>query len=228
MLKPAKTSPHTIDELLVRAQSIAGLTLGELAAIAGIQVPKDFKREKGWTGQLLELYLGAAAGASKQQDFPDLGVELKTIPINDKGEALETTYVCYAPLTGIAGIDWHKSNVKNKLSCVLWIPVEGLRTIPPCNRRIASPCLWSPNHQQYEALQQDWEELMDMIALGKIEQVTARHGEILQIRPKAADGSALTEAIGNEGQRVKTRPRGFYLRKQFTTEILKHYFADQS
>lgn len=27
---------------------------------------------------------------------------------------------------------------------------------------------------------------MDMIVLGKVERITARHGEVLQIRPKAA------------------------------------------
>jgi DNA mismatch repair protein MutH len=227
LTQAAKFPPRTAEELFTRAQSIAGLTLGELAEILSIKVPKDFKREKGWTGQLLELYLGAAAGASKQQDFPDLGIELKTIPINEQGTPLETTYVCYAPLTNIAGIDWQQSNVKNKLNCVLWIPIEGQRTIPPAQRRIAAPCLWRPNIEQSHALRQDWEELMEMIAMGQIEQVTARHGEVLQIRPKAADGNALTDAVGANGQLVKTRPRGFYLRKQFTAEILKQYFVDE-
>jgi DNA mismatch repair protein MutH len=227
LIKVANSPPRTVDELFLRAQNIAGLTLGELAQISAIKVPKDFKREKGWTGQLLELYLGAAAGVSKQQDFPDLGIELKTIPISAQGVPLETTYVCYAPLTSIEGIYWLQSNVKNKLNCVLWIPIEGHRSIPPANRRIAAPCLWRPNVEQSQALRQDWEELMEMIAMGRIDQVTARHGEVLQIRPKAADGKALTEAIGENGQMVKTRPRGFYLRKQFTAEILKQYFVDE-
>ena len=37
---------------------------------------------------------------------------------------------------------------------------------------------------------------MDMIVLGQVERITARHGEYLQIRPKAANAKALTEAIG--------------------------------
>ncbi len=47
----------------------------------------------------------------------------------------------------------------------------------------------------------DWEELMDLIVLGEVERITARHGEVLQLRPKAANSKALTEAIGAHGRR---------------------------
>ena len=48
-----KASPSTIDELLDRAEALAGLTLGELAQSENIRVPNDFKREKGWSCQRL-------------------------------------------------------------------------------------------------------------------------------------------------------------------------------
>ena len=99
-----------------RADVLAGLTLGEVAEIARVKVPVNFKREKGWTGQLIELCLGASAGSKTQQDFAQLGIELKTIPIDEQGSPLETTYVCYAPLTNIAGIEWQTSSVKIKFS----------------------------------------------------------------------------------------------------------------
>ena len=83
-----KASPSTIDELLDRAEALAGLTLGELAQSENIRVPNDFKREKGWSGQLLELALGAEAGSKAQQDFANIGVELKTIPIDVNGYSL--------------------------------------------------------------------------------------------------------------------------------------------
>lgn len=224
MIQLADQSPTNIDELLTKAQQIAGFTLGELASIAEVQVPPNFKKEKGWTGQLLERLLGAKAGSTPQQDFPDLGVELKTLPINSAGEPLETTYVCYAHLTNIAGIDWQNSNVRNKLNCVLWIPVEGDRAIAPADRRVASPVLWRPTDDQLNTLRQDWEELMDMISLGEVENITARYGQALQLRPKAANGKAVTDAVGSDGRLIKTRPRGFYLRKSFTQQILLDAF----
>jgi DNA mismatch repair protein MutH len=220
-----KTEPKTVKELISRAENLAGVTLGELAQINNIKVPENFKREKGWTGQLLELSLGATAGSKSQQDFAKLGVELKTIPIDELCNPLETTYVCYAPLLDVAGIEWHTSNVRNKIQQVLWVPIDGRREIPPKDRRIATPFLWTPSPEQDNQLRMDWEELMEMIALGEIENITARQGQYLQIRPKAADGSALTDAIGKNGKKIQTRPRGFYLRKEFTREILNNAFG---
>ena len=44
-------------------------------------------------------------------------------------------------------------------------------------------------------------------------------------RTANASGKVLTDALGPEGQRIKTRPRGFYLRKQFTQAILQQHFG---
>jgi DNA mismatch repair protein MutH len=216
--------PRSIQELMQRADALAGLTLGEVAEMAHVTVPVNFKREKGWTGQLIELCLGASAGSKTQQDFAKLGIELKTIPIDEQGSPLETTYVCYAPLTNIASIEWQTSSVKNKIKQVLWVPIDGRRTVVPKDRCIATPFLWSPTAAQNNQLSTDWEELMEMIALGQIENITARHGQYLQLRPKAANGNVLTEAIGKDGQIINTRPRGFYLRKEFTGKILRAFF----
>ncbi|GAA0342631.1 DNA mismatch repair endonuclease MutH [Bowmanella denitrificans] len=225
-MHPASHAPHSVEELLERARILAGYSLGELADMAGLHTPADLRRHKGWSGQLLETWLGAQAGSKPEQDFPELGVELKTLPIDSSGKPLETTYVCYAPLTGIAGLSWEQSNVKNKLSCVCWVPIEASRDIPPAQRRVANAFLWRPDKQQEQALRQDWEEIMEMIALGQVECITARHGEVMQLRPKAADGSALTQAVGKDGGWIQTRPRGFYLKKHFTQALLQQAFAD--
>ena len=47
-------------------------------------------------------------------------------------------------------------------------------------------------------------------------------GEYLQIRPKAANGKVLCSCFDAEGNKVKTLPRGFYLRSTFTKTILKN------
>lgn len=223
-MQPARHPPRSLQELLDRAGKLAGFTLGELADLAGIETPSNLRRHKGWTGQLLELWLGAEAGSKPQQDFPSLGVELKTLPIDSQGKPLETTYVCYAPLIGVAGLTWQTSNVRNKLSCVCWVPIEASRHIPPAERRVASAFVWQPSAAQEQAMRQDWEEIMEKIALGEVDSVTARHGEVLQLRPKAADGSSLTQAVGPNGGFIQTRPRGFYLKKAFTHAILSDVF----
>ena len=223
-LSPLVQPPHSEAELLAQAQQLAGYTLGELAAMAKLPVPPDLKRDKGWIGVLLEIWLGASAGSKPEQDFAALGVELKTIPVDSQGRPLETTFVCVAPLTGNSGVTWETSHVRHKLKRVLWMPVEGERQIPLAERRVGSPLLWSPNEEEDRQLRMDWEELMDLIVLGQVERITARHGEVLQLRPKAANSKALTEAVGLHGEPILTLPRGFYLKKNFTTALLARHF----
>jgi DNA mismatch repair endonuclease mutH len=219
--------PKTTEELLSRAQAIAGLSFGELAIQLGIPVPPDLKRDKGWVGMLLETALGATAGSKAEQDFHHLGIELKTIPINAQGYPLETTFVSLAPLIQNSGVNWQNSHVRYKLSRVLWIPIEGSRSIPLAERRIGTPILWQPSEQQERQLQRDWEELMDYIVLGQLDKINARLGEVLQLRPKGANSKSLTKGIGKNGEIIDTLPLGFYLRKAFTHEILQQ-FVQQS
>lgn len=218
--------PHTLTQLLERAQSIAGLTFDELADTLGMPVPPDLKRDKGWVGMLLETALGATAGSKAEQDFAHLGVELKTLPINEQGFPLETTFVSLAPLTQNSGVQWENSHVRHKLSCVLWIPIEGSRHIALRDRHIGAPILWQPNPEQERQLKRDWEELMEYITLGRVNEITARIGEVMQLRPKGANSKAITKGIGKNGEVVDTLPLGFYLRKEFTAGILRDFLGN--
>ena len=218
--------PQTLEQLLSQAQSIAGLTFGELADELHIPVPPDLKRDKGWVGILLERALGATAGSKAEQDFSHLGVELKTLPINAEGYPLETTFVSLAPLVQNSGVKWENSHVCHKLSCVLWMPIEGSRHIPLRERHIGAPILWKPTAEQGRQLKQDWEELMDLIVLGKLEQITARIGEVMQLRPKGANSRSITKGIGRNGEVIETLPLGFYLRKAFTAGILNDFLLN--
>ena len=218
--------PQTLEQLLSQAQSIAGLTFGELADELHISVPPDLKRDKGWVGMLLERALGATAGSKAEQDFYHLGVELKTLPIDAEGYPLETTFVSLAPLVQNSGVKWENSHVRHKLSCVLWMPIEGGRHIPLRERHIGAPILWKPTAEQERQLKQDWEELMDLIVLGKLDQITARIGEVMQLRPKGANSRSITKGIGRNGEVIETLPLGFYLRKAFTAGILNDFLLN--
>lgn len=219
MIKPAP--PATVVELEQRANLIAGKTLGELADACDLMIPNNLRRDKGWVGQLLELQLGTNAANKAEPDFMHLGIELKTIPLDLQGKPQESTFVSTIPLMRISHLTWETSIVKKKLNHVLWVPVEASANIPLAKRRVGTPILWQATPEQSHYLQQDWEELTDLISLGQIEQITARMGHYLQIRPKGANNKALVKAIGPEGAPMMTLPRGFYLRPCFTQEILK-------
>lgn len=215
----------TQQELLEKAQSLSGFTLGELAEKYQSELPSHLLREKGRIGQFFEYLLGATSGSLAQPDFVELGVELKTLPIDSSGRPLESTYVSVVPLKDLQGLHWHNSVVRHKLLKVLWIPILAERTIPIVQRQVAMPFIWQPTAQQENLLRKDFEDTIETVALGQIEQIDARFGEVMQVRPKAANAKALTEAIGPEGETIKTLPRGFYLRPSFTRHILEASFS---
>lgn len=218
------SSPTSLAELQARSLALAGLTLGQIAAQLQLPVPANLQKDKGWVGQLLEQVLGASAGSKAEPDFPHLAVELKTLPVDRHGKPLESTYVCVAPLTGVAGLQWHESWVCRKLQQVLWVPILAERQIPLAERMVGTAFLWQPSMQQQLALQQDWEELMEKITLGGINDIRGAQGKLLQLRPKAANSKALTAAVGAKGEPIRTLPRGFYLKASFTASLLQQQF----
>ena len=212
--------PASEQELLARARALAGRTLRQIAGTLGMPIPRRLVHAKGWIGTLMERYLGAGAGSLPEPDFAGFGIELKTLPVGKDGRPKESTYICTVSLLPAACAKWDNSLVKRKLSRVLWIPVEAEPAIPIAERRIGSPLLWSPDRNQEKILRQDWEELMEMVMLGNLDQLSARLGKYLQIRPKARDSRSLRTGTDAEGHFIKTMPRGFYLRVSFTQQIL--------
>lgn len=223
MIVSVNKIPSNETELVTNAQSLAGLTLGEIAQQAGIEVPANLDRDKGWSGLLLEHVLGATAGSKPEPDFPELGIELKTIPINMQGKPLETTFVAVAPLIGLVGTTWQSSHVKHKLARVLWVPIVAERQIPVRDRIVATPFIWSPSAEEEALLANDWQELTDMIVLGEVENISGKHGQIMQLRPKAANSKVKTDAFDKHGRPFKTLPRGFYLKIPFTQSLINKH-----
>lgn len=218
--------PSSEADLLAHAEKIAGLSLGELAEQSGLTVPCSLQAAKGWVGTLIEHALGATAASLPEPDFQQIGVELKTLPINAQGLPQESTYVCTVPLMDNTGLQWESSWVRRKLQRVLWMPVEADSALAIAQRRIGMALLWTPTPAQEAVLKQDWEELMELIVIGKLEQISARHGTWLQIRPKAANARALCTTFDAQGVPAETLPRGFYLRSSFTRMLLaEHYYA---
>ena len=167
MIKP----PESINILQNRATLLAGKTVAEIASMQGKSIPENLVQAKGWMGEVLESALGASAGNKAQPDFVNLGIELKTLPINRQGKPLESTYVTTLPLTIRRTITWRESEVYAKLKHVLWIPIISERNMPVCERVIANPFLWQLPTEDEAILATDWQEIIDMVALGQITQL---------------------------------------------------------
>jgi len=211
--------PASEAELLLRARGLAGSRLGELALVTGWPVPVEPVRAKGWAGCLIERALGARARSANEPDFPELGIELKTIPLTRDGRPRESTFVCSVSLREIAETEWAAAAIRRKLARVLWVPIEADPRLPLGQRRIGTALLWSPSTAEEAALRADFEQLAGMIASGDGESLTARHGACLQVRPKGANARAMRRGVDERGAPVRTPPRAFYLRACFTARL---------
>lgn len=217
--------PSTEAELLARADALAGESIERVAATVGVRVPADLSRHKGWVGNLVERALGASAGSKPEPDFAGLGIELKTLPVDESGKPFESTFVCTISMSELCDIEWDASRVRRKLARVLWMPVQGDRRLELCRRRLGAPLLWSPDAEELSALRFDWEELAGVVVRLGFEAVTGHAGRVLQIRPKARDSSVRRRGLDADGALIAELPRGFYLRQSFTAQILRKHFA---
>ena len=220
LVAPSSAIPESADVLLERAHALAGRPLSWVAAQVGAQVPNDLRRHKGWIGELLEQVLGASAGSRAEPDFPHLGIEMKSIPVDRGGRPRESTYVCTAPLDGSLAGTWQESWARRKLQCVLWVPIVGEAGLAVADRIVGAALLWSPSPEEAEQLQKDWDELAELIQTGELSRLDAHRGNALQLRPKAANSSSLTWMLDEDANWTQVNPRGFYLRRSFTTELL--------
>ncbi len=218
----APTPPRDLAELEARARAIAGRTLDDLAAEHALPFRgRTGARTKGKTGELVERILGATGGSAAVHDFPGLGVELKTIPVDAELRPLESTYVCTLGLADADRAEWATSWVRAKLARVLWVPIVTGARGEDVRARVGEPRFWMPTREQSAILAADFEEILGAIALGGIDRLTARTGRWLQVRPKGASARDRTWSIGAEDSWVETGPRGFYLRARLTAALLR-------
>lgn len=222
VLKPSP--PQNEKELFARAQALAGLKIKDIAQTYQLSLPQDLKRQKGIVGQVLEHCLGAYAHNLSMPDFPHLGIELKTLPVNDKGRCLESTFLCTAPIPWQNEL-WSQSRVYIKSKKILWIPILVPQNRALSERIIAHPLLWTMEKNIEAQLKRDWEELTEFLALGQFEQLRAHFGKYLHVRPKAPNSKTFIKVLNDQGQWIHTVPKGFYFRKVFTQSILESHFV---
>lgn len=209
------TTPRDEAELVARARDLEGVSLAAIARTLGEEDARIGLRTKGRAGDLVERALGATGGSGARVDFPDLGVELKTVPVDAAGRPRESTFVCTFPLSIADRTTWAGSWARRKLACVLWVPVI------VGEEALGRAVVWRPTPAQEAVLAADFEEIVGLAGAGRVEDLRAHVGRWLQVRPKAANNRERTLAFGPESEPVPALPRGFYLRARFTGAILR-------
>jgi DNA mismatch repair protein MutH len=144
-------------------------------------------------------------------------VELKTVPVDERGRVRESTFVTGVRLRDLRG-EWLESRVREKLACVLFMPIVGEG--PPAERYLGGPLLWRPDADQERVLAADWAELALLALEGSLDQLVGQRGEALQLRPKAARAERTEWVLDADQRWVTEQPRGFYLRARFVERVL--------
>ena len=204
--------PESFIELIDNLNNIVGKNFREIADLLDVNWPKSSLHAKGWAGQAVELCLGASAKSAAVPDFPNLGLELKTIPVDEEYKPLESTFLGYAPLI-VKNSNFYESSLYSKVSRMLFVLICAPREMAMARRYVVGYFFWQPSEEEMKLIKDDYEE------------ITARIGSVIQMRPKCANGKKLTTCVGPLGELISTRPRGFYMRRKFSTQLTEKYWV---
>jgi len=212
--------------LLAHARALVGVELGELADQLGLPEPvgpQAARRSKGWAGQVIERELGVETGGGAGPDFAALGLELKTVPVDERLTPRESTAVCQIDPVAIAGESWETSTARKKLERVLFVALHvpaGTRGV--AERRVTAVRLWSPTPAEDALMRADFELFArDYFRRGRSGAITGHLGQVLQVRPKGRNAADLRDGFDEQGQPIRVGKCGFYLRAPFVAGILR-------
>lgn len=221
------TPPQSKAGLRARLQLILGRSLGELAALAQVEVPHSTMATKGFAGQLIEIFLGADAKNLPMPDFTQLGIELKTMSLSFDLSLKEATYICMCDLKAERFIPFTESHLYHKLRSLLFVLVLAPPELPLALRPILGYFFYEPSPQELRQIAADYNEFNELICSGRSNQITGAMGTIIQMRPKALSSKVTTQVRDEQGNFVATTPKGYYLRAEITRQLLQRFCAEQ-
>lgn len=218
--------PNNQRELIARLDAILGRKLDELSLLAQVPLPSNLSG-KGFVGQICEVYLGAHAGNLPLPDFIDLNIELKTLPINNKWMPEESTYLCMVDLNPQRFISFEQSTLYHKLKHILFVLVLSPKDTLIKDKRIVGYFFYTPSNSELEAFKADYNEFNELIMNGKVNDINGSLGNLLQMRPKASSGKSILSTHDADNNLIYTRPKGYYLRRFFTTKLCQRFLEAQ-
>ena len=216
------TGADALQALLAHARALIGVELGDLADQLGVPVPLGAVHTKGWPGQIIERELGVETNGARGPDFSELGIELKTVTVDERLIPRESTAVCQIDPIAIAGESWDTSYARRKLERVLFVALEARAGQPVAERRVSAVRLWSPSRAEHDVLRADFELFVrDYFRRGRADAITGHLGRALQVRPKGKNAADRRDGYDEAGRPVRVGKCGFYLRPAFVAAILQ-------
>lgn len=187
---------------------------------------KDIIKNKGKSGQLLEIALGLK-NTSATLDFED--GELKTNKCNLDSKPLETIFI--TQITSIIDDlitekNFYETHLYKKLKNILYVPVakegnpEKWQFLQPIHIQLDNPIFKSIKKQLEEDYYSICKQLVTHIETSKDGYIHTSNGKLIQIRSK--DSKPYHPIYSKTYERyISNKNHAFYFKKDFVAEIKK-------
>lgn len=233
---------RTVKELMTYLDRMVGVPFEEiLSAIPSINYKESTPQQrKSLAGRIVETLLGEKSNSRMRADLRNLGIEVKSIPLELRGPtnglllnltAREPTAIT----SGQAVFDdlsssWRETHLFEKLRAVLWVPVMKHDLERYQTWYIRQPFVWMPSEDEELQLREDFEAIKAYVCgvlqhvVGKTDQMPEmdRHnGLYLRLGTKAKNATTRKDFNLAGVGTFREKPRAWYLRTALTNKLIE-------
>ena len=206
-------------ELLNVADGLKGKSIREI--LNG----KSFDLHKGAIGNVIELEgFGIPANNDARPDFPELGIELKVLPLKkrSKGEfsIKERTKICSINYVELVREEWTSSHAKNKLNKILFIFYHH-NSDDLLASKVIDCHLFNLELSEEPIIRADWNRTKKKVADGLAHELSESENLILAASRSGQGGLPYEKwpIQPNKKYQERARQRAFSLKPSFTRTI---------
>ena len=196
---------------------IEGRTTAEVIGELGIPFPKA----KDYAYRIVRQWLTGGNGGRRIAELDDIGIILKTVPINPRNqrpwEATSFPAIDIGELVECESFDDHF--MSDEVSSILFVPtMRESRKDPWTDVRFGESILWQPSNDEWGIMEEEWRMFRDILRRknGVRDIPTARETRIFHLRPKAKNSTV--RDIGPWGDITR---QCFWLNQDFVQSILR-------
>tara|TARA_B100001996_G_scaffold376365_1_gene357524 strand:+ start:709 stop:2073 length:1365 start_codon:yes stop_codon:yes gene_type:complete len=205
-----------LESCLSRLREIEGRTTAEVMGDLGLPFPKS----KDYAYRIVRQWLTGGNGGRRIAELDDIGILLKTVPINPR--TLRPWESTSFPAIDIGNLVQCKSFedhfMSEEVSTILFVPtIRDSRTASWTDVRFGKPVLWQPSKNEWGRMEEEWRMHRDILRIenGVNDLPTAKETRILHLRPKAKNNTV--RDIGPWGDITR---QCFWLNRDFVQTIL--------
>jgi DNA mismatch repair endonuclease MutH len=177
------------------ARTLVGRRLMDIDPAAPM-IPSS-ARTKGAVGRVYEQAFGIPQNSFPGADFPDAGIELKSVPIRivgDAARAKERISLAMIDFASLPAERWETARVRKKLDDLLLIFYRWDPLLPIARFETLVAEIWRPDAESLQQIRVDWEAVRAMVASGRRDEVSEGSTRLLGAATKGVGHGSVSRA----------------------------------